>query len=121
MEPTSEQNFPMASEINENVVVARPSGRLDNNSAEPFLDAATKLMEHCNSVTPLVLDFSAVEYISSAGLRALTIISRKIKAKSGRLAIVGLQPMVTEILHIAGFHKVIPCFDTVEEALKEQS
>jgi phosphoribosyl 1,2-cyclic phosphodiesterase len=63
----------------------------------------------------VVIDFSGVEYISSAGLRALMTASRQ-KPKERRLAAARLNAVVHEIFTISRFSHLVPIFATVEEA-----
>jgi anti-anti-sigma factor len=63
----------------------------------------------------VVVDFSEVAYISSAGLRALMAAS-KAKPKERRIAVAALNSIVEEIFAISRFAEVIPVFDTVEAA-----
>lgn len=64
----------------------------------------------------MVLDLSGLEYISSAGLRSLLSLSKKVKAKEGALAICGLQGLPKEIFAVSGFDTVFHLYDTVAEA-----
>jgi anti-anti-sigma factor len=94
-------------------LVLRPVGRIDNLTSGEFqqrlLAAAT------SSTDDIVVDFSSVEYISSAGLRALMATSRQ-KPKERRLAVACLNSIVSEIFAISRFSHVVPIFATVEEA-----
>ena len=65
----------------------------------------------------VLVDFSAVEYISSAGLRALMMGSKQSKATNGRLAVAALAPVVKEIFEISRFSLVVQVFDTTADAL----
>ena len=77
------------------IVVLRPVGRIDNDTTLAF---RAKLLEALGSgEVPVLVDFSGVEYISSAGLRALMMASQKSKAGDGRLTVAALTPMVKEI------------------------
>lgn len=99
-------------------IVLAASGRIDQNSSEDFLAALQRQVESGDMAkTPLVIDFSGVDYISSVGLRALMMIARQVKAKQGRLGIADLQPLVREVFGIARFDLVIPCFDNVDGAI----
>ncbi len=55
----------------------------------------------------VVFDFREVNYISSAGLRALLLAARKAKTAGGGVAVFGLQPDVEEVFTIAGFGKIV--------------
>lgn len=101
------------------IVVAATSGRLDHVASEAFSSALEPLIEACRPGRPaLLLDFSGVEYISSAGLRVLMISSRRVKAQQGTFAIAALQPLVQEIFAISRFNLIIPCYISVEAAGK---
>ena len=64
--------------------VLAPMGRVDNASSDPFLQALNEVVATCQKESRLlVLDFSAVEYISSIGLRALMIAARQMKTGGG--------------------------------------
>ena len=69
----------------------------------------------------VVLDLSALEYVSSAGLRCLMLASRQAKAQHGRISVAALQPMVSEIFTISHFNLVFQTFPTVREALAASS
>jgi len=96
-----------------NTLVLQPVGRLDNITSADF---QTRLLAAVTSgADDIVIDFSSIEYISSAGLRALMAASR-LKPKERRLAVACLNSVVTEIFAISRFGYVVPVFDTVEEA-----
>jgi len=96
-----------------NILVLAPVGRIDNLTSAEF---QTRLLAAVTSNSAdVVIDFSAVEYISSAGLRALMTASRQ-KPKERRLAAVRLNAVVHEIFTISRFSHLVPIFATVEEA-----
>lgn len=101
------------------IVILIPVGRINNDTSTSF---QPKLLE---SVAPagskVLIDFSAVEYISSAGLRALMMASKQSKANNGHLAVAGLTPMVKEIFAISRFSMVVQVFETRAEAIKALS
>jgi len=101
------------------VTIASVSGRIDHASADAFAAALEPLLADCRpGMAPLVLDFAGVDYISSVGLRALMIASRKAKAQQGVLAIAAMQPMVQEVFAIARFNLVMPCYVNIDAACK---
>ena len=96
-----------------NILVLAPVGRIDTLTSAEF---QTRLLAAVTSNSAdVVIDFSAVEYISSAGLRALMTASRQ-KPKERRLAAVRLNAVVHEIFTISRFWHLVPIFATVEEA-----
>ncbi len=101
------------------VLIVSVSGRIDHNASEEFTKALEPLLDRCTQGCPaLLLDFSAVDYISSAGLRVLMMASRRSKAQKGIFAIAALQPMVQEVFAISRFNLIVPCYVSVDAACK---
>lgn len=99
------------------VLVVSVSGRIDHTTGEEFLGGLVPLLESCEEGrVPLLLDFTEVDYVSSAGLRTLIIASRHAKTQRGTFAIAALQPLVQEIFAISRFNLIVPCFGTLEAA-----
>lgn len=77
------------------------SGRLDALSA-PELEEKVDFVEE----EKLILDFSSVPYISSAGLRVLLVAYKKMVKRKG-LELISIQPEVKEILDMTGFTSLL--------------
>lgn len=100
------------------VVVAAPAGQLDHVNALPFEEALKPLVEAASAGrTPLLLDFSNVEYISSMGLRVLMVAARQMRASQAAFAVAALRPEVEEIFEIARFRFVVDVHPSVRAAL----
>ena len=78
-------------------------GRLDTTSA-PQLEA--ELRQSLNGITRLDWDFSALEYISSAGLRVL-LAAQKVMQKQGEMVIHNVNETVMEVFEITGFTDIL--------------
>jgi anti-anti-sigma factor len=101
-----------------NAVVVHVAGRLDQDTCEAFRGDLLKYVdEAANNAGAIVLDLSALEYVSSAGLRCFMLASRQAKAQHGRILVAALQSMVAEIFEISHFNLVFQVFPTVREAL----
>jgi anti-sigma B factor antagonist len=98
-------------------VLASAGGRIDLSNADAFKDALTAALAKTKSA--LVLDLSQVDYISSAGLRALMIVFKAGKAEGKAFGIAALQPLVLEIFTISRFNLVFPLFDSVRNAVEK--
>lgn len=101
------------------IVVLRPVGRIDTDTYAGF--QSTLLEALGSGEVPVLLDFSRVEYISSAGLRALLMASQKSKAANGRLTVAALTPMVKEIFNISRFSLIVQVLDSVPQAIAAMS
>ncbi|MFI4987597.1 MAG: STAS domain-containing protein [Alphaproteobacteria bacterium] len=98
------------------VLVLSPVGRIDNDTSPVF--QSTLLADVAVPGAAVLVDLAKVEYMSSAGLRALMMGARQSKASQGRLAVAGLQPVVKEIFAISRFSYVVQVFETPGEAMR---
>lgn len=78
-------------------------GRLDTNTA-PTLENAVN--ESINGITELILDFAALEYVSSAGLRVLLSAQKAMKDK-GSMVLRSVCEDVMEVFDITGFADIL--------------
>ena len=78
-------------------------GRLDTTTA-PELEKAFK--ETLDGVSELTLDFSELQYISSAGLRVL-LSAQKLMNKQGEMKISHVNEIVKEIFDVTGFSDIL--------------
>ena len=65
----------------------------------------------------LILDFAGLDYISSAGLRMVLVVAKRLKQESGLLVLCGMQPHVREVFDISGFLAILNVEPTRSEAL----
>lgn len=79
------------------------SGRLDTSTA-PELEA--ELKQSLEGAEVLVFDFSALEYISSAGLRIL-LNAQKQMNRQGKMIIRNVNDVISEIFEITGFADIL--------------
>jgi anti-sigma B factor antagonist len=74
-------------------------GRLDTTTA-PQLEAEFK--HSLEGIKALTIDISALEYISSAGLRVL-LSAQKVMNKQGEMTVKGANEAIMEIFEVTGF------------------
>lgn len=79
------------------------SGRLDTTTA-PLLEKT--INENIGETKNLVLDFSNLEYISSAGLRVLLAAQKKMQ-KIGTMKVINVCDSVMEVFEITGFVDIL--------------
>jgi anti-anti-sigma factor len=91
------------------------TGSVDGLTAGPLME---RLSEEVKSgKTRLVLDFSGVDYVSSAGLRALLATMKDARQKSGDVRLAGVRPEVSRVLELSGFTSILKLFpDTAAAA-----
>jgi anti-anti-sigma factor len=97
-------------------LVLRPTGRLDGSTAPSF--ERTVLDRLAGGPARLVLDFAAVEFVSSAGLRAILLAAKRGKSAGCTIAVSGLRDHIREVFELSGFHHLVAVHPTLEEALR---
>ena len=78
-------------------------GRLDTTTA-PELEQALK--QDLEGATALTLDFSKLDYISSAGLRVL-LSAHKALARKGGMKVTHVNEIVNEVFEVTGFSDIL--------------
>jgi anti-anti-sigma factor len=82
-------------------------GRLDVVNAPRF--EANMLEEVQRGETSFILDLAGLDYISSAGLRALLVLAKRVQAQQGQLYLCGLCGGVREVFDVSGFSGIFAC------------
>ena len=85
-------------------------GRLDMTSAGTLEHELETVI--AGGQRRLAIDMSGLDYLSSAGLRALMVTAKRLQELQGKLVLVGLRGTVKEVLEIAGLANVFPVFAT---------
>ena len=85
-------------------VVLQVEGRIDTYTAETFEQALLELLEKESVVT---VDFEDVEYVSSAGLRALLNGQKKGNSQGKEMICVNINETVEEVLEMTGFIDIL--------------
>lgn len=90
-------------------------GRVDSTNATELGDALDRSVDAGNS--NLVLDLSGVEYMSSAGLREMVRVLKRVKRGGGDLRIASPSERVQEVLELAGLDTIFEVYPTQVEAV----
>ena len=65
----------------------------------------------------VLLNMTELSYISSAGLRVVLVLAKRLKQERGRLVLCAMQPHVHEVFDISGFLAILDVQATRQEAL----
>jgi anti-anti-sigma factor len=90
--------------------------RFDADSAPAVEHELKKIAEQDGQ--RVLFDFSQTEYIASAGLRVLLVITRSVLKTGGSVALSSLSPKVRQVFEIGGFTRIFSIFGTRDEALQ---
>ncbi|MCQ2458055.1 MAG: STAS domain-containing protein [Clostridia bacterium] len=82
-------------------ITLSPEGWLDTVSSPELSNAVDSLTE----ASGLVLDFSMVEYMASAGLRAVVAAGKKAKSMNAEFSVINVVPGVMSIFRMTGIDK----------------
>lgn len=94
--------------------VAAISGSVDGMTAGPLME---RLGEEVKAGrTRLVLDFAGVDYVSSAGLRALLATMKEARQRGGDVRLAGVRPEVARVLELSGFTHLLKLFPDAASA-----
>ena len=93
--------MPFATQKSGDALIILMQGRLDAMNAPEFDQQAGALLEQ--GEMRLVVDFSALDYISSAGLRSMLMLAKKVQPAGGRMVLCGLGGMVAKVFEVSGF------------------
>ena len=85
--------------------VVTASGRLDGIYSTAFANLVGELVTDTNP--KILIDFTDVDFVTSAGLRALLLLVKKAKATGGVFALCGVNEQVREVLDITGFSSML--------------
>ncbi len=97
------------------VQVFRITGRLDSGTSPAFEAQVLKVIRP--GANRVVLDFSKVDYVSSAGLRAVLLAAKQTRATQGGFAIYGMARPIYHVFEMSGFARIIKLFEGEPEAI----
>ena len=72
----------------------------------PYYREMEKELKDLSGITELIMDFSALEYISSAGLRLLLSLE-KIMSRQGGMKVTHVNDIVNEVFEVTGFSDIL--------------
>ncbi|MEM1052463.1 MAG: STAS domain-containing protein [Pseudomonadota bacterium] len=102
------------SEKRESAIVLSPKGRVDETTADAFKDHLIDAVRTGNQTA--VIDLSGIEYMSSRGLRGLTLAQRAADKSGTTIVLASPNDTLREILAISRYDQVFKVTDTIEEA-----
>jgi anti-anti-sigma factor len=97
------------------IVILGVKGRIDASNASTLEQKALALID--GGERRLVLDLAQLDYISSAGLRVLLMVAKRLTPRDGKLAIASLKDQVKEVFDIAGFSSIFKIYPTQKDAV----
>lgn len=72
-----------------------------------------------DEINKLVVDMSEIEYCDSSGLSSLLLAFRILQSQEGHIRIASPQKSVRTLIQISQLDRILPIYDSVEEAVKD--
>lgn len=99
------------------VTVVAIVGKLDSITSPEAQRALDAILAGGGGGRKIVVDFTAVDYISSAGLRVLLGAAKRLSGAGSALRLFGLNDSVREVFQISGFATILAVYPTEADAL----
>jgi anti-anti-sigma factor len=97
-------------------VVVKVAGRIDAQTTGEFEAACKRLIQE--GATHVVVDFTELQYISSAGLSSILRFAKELEGKGGLVVISGLKGLVKQVFELTNLIGVFRVFETAEAACR---
>ena len=97
------------------VFVLGLSGKFDSEGAKTFGERMTQILE--GGERHILLDFTEVTYISSAGLRGLVLAGKQLAGSGGMMVLAGVTEPVRKVFEICNLDSIFTLRPTKEESL----
>ena len=109
--------MPLSIESTDNAHIIALQGQINSaNAATVETEVLAVLQKGAKNV---LLNMTELSYISSAGLRVVLVLAKRLKQAGGKLVIYGMQPHVREVFDISGFLAILNVTGTRAEALEQ--
>jgi len=108
-------NFLIVTDNTQNVAIMNVKGRVDSSTAPELDNALENLLN--NEKNKIVLNLEAVEYLSSAGLRALVKALKDAQKAGGDLRLAAVSEPIKVILRTVGMLQMFKMYPSEQEAM----
>ena len=89
---------------NDKELTIEVGNRIDTVTAPDF---ENEIMDEMGKFDSLILDLEKLEYISSAGLRVLVLVQKKLQPEGIPFVIINVNDTIKEIFSMSGFDKIL--------------
>jgi anti-sigma B factor antagonist len=107
-------NLSIETDNTQNISVMKVMGRVDSETAPQFDNALSELLN--GNRNKIVLNLQGVEFLSSAGLRAMVKALKDAQKSGGDVRLASVSQPIEVILRTVGMLQMFKMFSTSEEA-----
>lgn len=108
-------NFSLETDTRQDISIMKVRGRVDSETAPELDEALVGLLQQERN--KIVLNLHGVEYMSSAGLRAMVKAYQAAKKSGGDLRLAAVSDPVEVILRTVGMMQMLQMYPTDQEAV----
>lgn len=90
-------------------------GKLDTTTSSGALDVFLQQLQ--GDPPNVLINLAPLEFVSSAGLRVILRVAKRVRAYGGVMKVSGAQGVVQEVLEISGFDSLLDLYDDENQAL----
>jgi anti-anti-sigma factor len=102
------------SELDNNIRLIKLIGKLDIVGVS---EIETRFAGYCEGENVrVVVDLSEVDFLSSIGVRLLTLTAKSVASRGGRIVLLNPTPEVQHVLEVTGIPAIIPIYSLLESA-----
>ena len=121
MTPANISTLTLGSETIEDCLLVTVAGRIDHTNSDTFLADLNAYVVKVPEGGGMVIDLGNLEYITSAGLRALLLAQRTLTAAGARLVVTRISGVVKEVFRISQFDSLLGVAETTKAAIGQIS
>jgi anti-sigma B factor antagonist len=99
----------------EGIAIVEMEGSLDGKTAP---EVQGRVLTGVENFSKVLMDMTKVQYVSSAGLRILLLLYRQIKAKGGKIALVGMTEEIEDVMSNTGLLNFFLTADNIEAGME---
>ncbi len=99
--------------IDNGIEIVYPVDRIDTVTSKEF---EKYMIDAIGRSKKIIISFSKINYISSAGLRIMLMSAKQIKSNGGSLCLCDMAARVVDVFKMSGFDKILSIVATVDDA-----
>lgn len=101
---------------NRNLVV-KFNGEIDHHTSTIIREKIDAEFSRCNAKN-IVFDFAGINFMDSSGIGVVMGRYKNAQEMGGKLVLACVSSSLDRIFNISGLHKIIECYESVEQALR---
>lgn len=100
--------------VDHDILIIKADGGIDSHNADQFLDRLGAIIDA--GVTKIVVDCTALRYISSYGIGVLVRLHKKLAQRGGQVRLAAIDNAVFKVLRLVRLEHIFQSYPTVEDA-----